>query len=65
MLVQTIFLSSTLAYADETLVNNTGSDANGGFIATQIENESTDEEDIQNPQITTLMLNRSMQRPLS
>ncbi len=46
MLVQTIFLSSTLAYADETLVNNTGSDANGGFIATQIENESTDEEDI-------------------
>jgi len=53
MLVQTIFLSSTLAYADDIIVNNNGSNANGGYIVTQSENEAaeieseiTKEEDI-------------------
>lgn len=43
MLVQTIFLSSTLAYADDIIVNNNGSNANGEYIVTQTESEITSE----------------------
>lgn len=46
ILVQTIFLSSTLAYADDITVNNAGPNASVEFIKTEIEENAKDEETV-------------------